>query len=101
MVNTLKEICGKILAKWNDVKKELPIKIPQQINEQLLLILIHLIQMGEDIVRFNILWGVGSDFTQFLQKEKSQKIIEYLKKGYTHNEISKILRCSPSANSEG
>jgi len=34
--------------------------------------------------------------TQFLQKEKSQKIIEYLKKGYTHNEISKILRCSPS-----
>ena len=33
---------------------------------------------------------------QFLQKEKSQKIIEYLKKGYTHNEISKILQCSPS-----
>jgi len=36
------------------------------------------------------------DTTQFLQKEKSQKIIEYLKKGYTHNEISKILQCSPS-----
>jgi hypothetical protein len=24
------------------------------------------------------------------------KIIEYLKKGYMHNEISKIPRCSPS-----
>ena len=33
---------------------------------------------------------------KFLQKEKSQKIIEYLKKGYTNNEISKILRCSPT-----
>ena len=32
----------------------------------------------------------------FLQKEKSQKIKEYLLKGYTHNEISKILQCSPS-----
>ncbi|MBM3455880.1 MAG: recombinase family protein, partial [Bacteroidetes bacterium] len=40
--------------------------------------------------------GSKMDTTQFLQKEKSQKIIEYLKKGYTHNEISKILRCSPS-----
>jgi len=36
------------------------------------------------------------DAAQFLQKEKSQKIIDYLKKGYTHNEISKIFRCSPS-----
>ena len=36
--------------------------------------------------------GSKMDTTQFLQKEKSQKIIEYLKKGYTHNEISKILR---------
>jgi DNA invertase Pin-like site-specific DNA recombinase len=40
--------------------------------------------------------GSKMDTTQFLQKEKSQKIIEYLKKGYTHNEISKILRCSPT-----
>ena len=40
--------------------------------------------------------GSKMDITQFLQREKSQKIIEYLKKWHNHNEMSKILRCSPS-----
>jgi DNA invertase Pin-like site-specific DNA recombinase len=33
---------------------------------------------------------------KFLQKEKSQKIKDYLNKGYTFVEISKILKCSLS-----
>jgi DNA invertase Pin-like site-specific DNA recombinase len=40
--------------------------------------------------------GTTINPNEFLQKEKSQKIKEYLLKGYTHNEISKILQCSPS-----
>jgi len=40
--------------------------------------------------------GTTINPNDFLQKEKSQKIKEYLLKGYTHNEISKILKCSPS-----
>ena len=40
--------------------------------------------------------GTTINPNDFLQKEKSQKIKEYLLKGYTHDEISKILQCSPS-----
>jgi DNA invertase Pin-like site-specific DNA recombinase len=40
--------------------------------------------------------GTTINPNEFLQKEKSQKIKEYLLKGYTHNEISKILQCSQS-----
>jgi len=40
--------------------------------------------------------GTTINPNDFLQKEKSQKIKEYLLKGYPHTEISKILQCSPS-----
>ena len=32
--------------------------------------------------------------TQLLKKSRSKKILDYLDKGYTYNEISKIVPCS-------
>jgi len=40
--------------------------------------------------------GTKNTPTQFLQKEKNKRISDYLNKGYSYNEISKILQCSPS-----
>jgi hypothetical protein len=70
------------------------------LKEQLLLILIHLIQLGEDIVHFNTLRGVGLgvviEYHPIPSEGEIPKNHRIPQKGYTHNEISKILRCSPS-----
>ncbi len=35
--------------------------------------------------------GTSEDALKFLSKPKNQKVVEYLKKGYSHSEISKII----------
>lgn len=39
--------------------------------------------------------GTSETQKKFLQKQKNQEIVKYLKRGFTYNEISKLLVCSP------
>ena len=39
--------------------------------------------------------GTSETQKKFLQKQKNQEIVKYLKRGFTYNEISKLLGCSP------
>jgi DNA invertase Pin-like site-specific DNA recombinase len=40
--------------------------------------------------------GTNDTPEKFIQKKRTQTILEYLNSGYTHSEIVKILSCSPS-----
>ena len=40
--------------------------------------------------------GTNDTPEKFIQKKRTQAILEYLNSGYTHHEIIKILSCSPS-----
>lgn len=40
--------------------------------------------------------GTNDTPEKFIQKKRTQAILEYLNSGYTHHEIIKILGCSPS-----
>ncbi len=40
--------------------------------------------------------GTTESKEKFLNKPRTKKITEYLNSGYTYDEISKILKCSPS-----
>ena len=40
--------------------------------------------------------GTNDTPEKFIQKKRTQTILEYLNSGYTHSEIVSIMKCSPS-----